>query len=338
MFDSGNNWELFGFDMRRIGLLWASAWREFLWGDNSPVKSRLDERVFVHSRRGDQYFQGGKPVTADGGAVCEAVLLPGDLVLSKTLKLPLAAEAELDKVMPLEITAHSPFPAGDTGYGWKLAGRGETGIQVQLAIVSLSAAMTFLGQEYDCHDHRTYEVWAEVDDAPVVIGGFGEEKRRSLYRRRLVRVGALAGYVATAVLGMFGLAAGFKYLELQEVNRVVAQVEREAVNASQLRSTLAFAGETIAVADRYLLEHPNPHRELARLTKLLGDDASVQQFVMNGRDIRIRGEATNAAEVMAQLTAEPAYAEVSAPQAMTKLGNTGLERFVFNIKLAGGES
>ncbi len=338
MFESGNNWELFGFDMRRIGRLWASAWRELLWGDASPVKSRLDERVLVHGDAGECYYQGGRQVTPAGGAECEAVLLPRELLLSKILKFPLAAEAELARVMPLEVGAHSPFPADDTGYGWRIAGRSEVGIQVQLAIVSLSATMAFLGRQYDCHDPRTYEVWADVGGAPVVIGGFGEEKRRALYRKRLVRVGALAGYTAIALLVMFGLAAGFKYLEMEAVKGMVAQVEREAASASQLRSELALASETIAVTDGYVLERPNPHRELARLTKLLGDDAFIQQFVMNGRDIRIRGEATNAAEVMAQLTAEPAYAEVSAPQAMTKLGNTGQERFVFSIKLAGGES
>jgi hypothetical protein len=38
---------------------------------------------------------------------------------------------------------------------------------------------------------------------------------------------------------------------------------------------------------------------------------------------------------MEQLTAEPAYAEVSAPQTITKLGNSGMERFVFRVTLAG---
>lgn len=338
MLDTANKWELFGFDVRRIGKHWLAAWREFLWGYDSPVKARLDEVVRVRSGGDLLCYHAGRPVPARGETACEAVLLPDDLVLSRTLSLPLAAETDLDAVMALEVGAHSPFPADDTGSGWKVASRGESALTVQLAIVSLSAVMGYLGREYDCHDPKVFEVWAGMDGSPVVIGGFGEGRRRDRYRRRLIRVGALAGCAALAVLLMFGLAAGFKYLELQAVQGMAAGVEREAAGASDLRAELAAAAGIVATTDRYLLQHPNPHLELARLTRLLGDEAYVQQFAMNGREIRIRGQAVNAAEVMSQLTAEPAYAEVTVPQAITKLGNTGLERFVFNIRLAGGES
>jgi len=334
MIEAGNNWELFGFDMRRIGKQWTAAWREFLWGYDSPIKSRLDETVRVYTGQDANCYHGGRQVAAAPDIKCEAVLLPTEAVLTKSLNLPLAVEAELEAVMALEVGAHSPFPQNDTGYGWKLLGRTETELQILLAVVSLSATMTFLGREYDCHDHKTYEVWAGVNGSTVVISGFGEGARLGYYRKRLIRVGAMLVYAAIILLLIFGVSAASKYFELQSVREMAAAVEREAASASELRSSLALAHETITAADKYVAEHPNPHRELARITKLLGDDVSVQQFTMNGRDIRLRGQARNAAEVMSQLTAEPAYEEVTAPQALTKLGNTGMERFVFSITLA----
>jgi hypothetical protein len=333
MLQSSDNWELFGFDVRRLGKYWTLAWKEFLWGYDSPVKGRLDELVKVRSEKDVAIYHVGKRIADNGETKCEAVLLPQALVLNKTLVMPAAVEDDLEAVMALEVSAHSPFPPDDTGYGWKVLDRGDTGLSVQMVLVSLSSAMRYLGSEYDCHDPQYFEVWAGVDGSAVVLEGFGEGKRQQRYRRRLVRTSALLGYSALVILLIFGLPAGFKYLELQKVRDIAVTVQREAADASQIRSSMAMANESISVVNRFLSAHPNPHREVARLTRLLGDDVSVQQFTMNGREIRLRGQASNAAELMEQLTAVPAYAEVTAPQAITKLRGSGMERFVLNIRL-----
>ena len=31
MLESGQNWELFGYDMRNLGRHWVEAWRDLLW-------------------------------------------------------------------------------------------------------------------------------------------------------------------------------------------------------------------------------------------------------------------------------------------------------------------
>jgi hypothetical protein len=83
-------------------------------------------------------------------------------------------------------------------------------------------------------------------------------------------------------------------------------------------------------------QHPNPHRELARLTRLLGDDAFIAHFSMRGDLLRVRGRARNAASVMQTLTEEGAYEAVTAPQAITAVGNTGEEQFYLDIDVAAG--
>ena len=100
-----------------------------------------------------------------------------------------------------------------------------------------------------------------------------------------------------------------------------------------MRATLNEANETIRAVNAITREYPGPHLALAQLTQLLGDDVSLQYFTMAGREIEIRGGATNAAAVIQQLTEEPSYASVVAPQATTRQGD--LERFFLNISLAG---
>jgi general secretion pathway protein L len=329
----GQNWELFGYDMRRIGGHWQAAWRDFLWGYDSPVKARLDEVVRLESEQGVGYFHAGSPVSMSD-AECDAYLLPDEVVLTRTLKLPVAAEADINAVMAFEVSANSPFPESDTGYGWKIDQRGEEFLQVQLAIVSLSATMAYLGKTYDCHDAQAREVWAKIGDSVVVLGGFGEQKRLGRYNRRLVRVATALGVSVLLLVLISALAAGFKYLEWDKLQALSAEVQVAAEKPSRMRTALLSANETIAGANVVNSQYPGPHHALAQLTDLLGDDVSLEFLSMTGRQIKVRGLAKNAAAVIQQLTEESSYASVKSPQAITKQGTGGMERFFLDITLA----
>jgi len=335
---SSKQWQIFGFDVRDIGRHWQHAWADFLWGDRSPVRVRLDEVVALDTESGREFFHNGESV-APVDAECEAVLLPDELVLFKTLKIPRAAEAELDSVMALETASNSPFPADDTGSGWVLSTRYDSGVHVQLAIISLSAAMRYLGKQYNIHDVREREVWARSGGRPIVLRGFGEGHRLARYKRRLVRMGSLMGLGLAILLVMVTLSTGSKYLEMRQYQALAARVTAETRDAAQQRAALASANQIISGVDGVSSQYPNPHFELARLTRLLGDDAYIAQFSMRGREVRLRGRASDAAAVMEKLTSVPAFSEVTAEQGgITRLGNTGLEQFYVTIRLRDAEA
>tara|TARA_R110001592_G_scaffold215025_2_gene468283 strand:+ start:52182 stop:53201 length:1020 start_codon:yes stop_codon:yes gene_type:complete len=331
-FDKGQNWELFGYDMRHLGGYWTAAWRDMLWSYDSPVRKRLDEVVTVHSDAGVSSYQAG---TACDGALdsdCTAVLFPQELVLCKHIPVPLQAEGELASLLELEVRSSSPFAAADTRWGWSVVARDESFIRVALAIVSASAAMAFLGREYNSHDAHAQEVWVDVDGIMVVVQGFGEGLRERRYRRRLLQSGALIAAIGLLVLAMVGVSTLFKSAELQHLERVAEVTEEAATEASRLKSLLAVANETIAAANAVVAAYPNPHVEIARLTRLLGDDASISNFSMAGKEIRLRGLAEDAAVVMEEFTSEPCYLGVKAPQPIRRLSN-GQEQFYLDIRV-----
>lgn len=339
MFENSQNWEFFGYDIRLLGRHWRAAWREFLWGSESPVLERLDEPVRVHSEEGERHYFAGKPMSsANAAANCDAVLLPADNVLVKKLTLPLAAETDLAAVMDLEISANNPFPPEDTASGWSVISRSGETLNVGLAVASMSAVMSYLARRFDCHDPGAYEVWAPVDDAVVVLQGFGETKRGGRYRQRLVKVAGLLVLCALLLVAISGTYAATSYFKLQRIEEMSVQVEREASQASKARVSLLSATDAIQAVHGYVVSHPSPHVELARLTRLLGDGASIINFSMTGADLQLRGRARDAAEVVQQLTGEPAYQRVTSPQAITKMGDTGYEEFHLDITLAGGET
>jgi general secretion pathway protein L len=335
MLEAGQNWELFGYDMRQLGGHWLAAWRSLVWDDDSPLRKHLDEVVCLRGDGDPVLYQSGK-VSAQASFECEAVLLPDALALSKPLRLPAAAEGDLDAVLALEVNANSPFSADDTAYGWHLVTRDESLLQLVLVIVSKSTVMAYLGRQYDIHDAHAREIWAAAGGAKVVLRGFGEHKREARYRKRLRRCGAMLAVSAVFILLLAGVAAGVGRAELLQVEALADSARSDAAQASRRRASLALANETIGAANRIIGLYPNPHYEIARLTQLLGDDAHIVQFAMSGREIRLRGRAADAASVMQKLTDEPGYAEVTAPQAIVKVGNTGLEQFSLNINVNAG--
>ncbi len=332
MLEKGQNWELFGYDVRHLGRYWTAAWRDMLWAHDSPVRRRLDEVVAVDTGHASVFYQAGAVCAGQADAACAAILLPDDLVLCKQIAVPLQAESEIDSLLELEVRASSPFSTGDTRWGWAVVGRDEAGIRVALAIVSASATMAFLGREHNIHDSGAREVWAEGAGVMVVVQGFGEGLREQRYRRRLLQCAGLLGVIAAILLAMVGAAAVFKSVELQRLETITAATTRAAAEASRLRTLLAVANETIGAANEVVARYPNPHAEIARLTKLLGDDASITSFSMAGPDIRLRGRAADAALVMQQLTDEPAYSRVLAPQAISRLAD-GQEQFSLDIRV-----
>jgi general secretion pathway protein L len=332
MIESGQNWELFGYDMRNLGRHWVDAWRELLFAYDSPVRGHLDDIVCLRSEAGDTCYQAGKP-----GDVAQteytAFLLPDDIVLSKTLDLPAVVEVDLAAVLALEVNACSPFSADDTSCGWRITHKDSSQIHVLLVILSKSSTMAYLGREFGVHDSRQHEVWAQLDGEVVVVQGFGEEARERNYRKRLLRVAAMSAGSALLALLIVGAATGLKALELQRVQVMAATAQRGAADASRMRLSLGLDNERIAEVNSIAAKYPNPHLEIGRLTHLLEDDESIEQFAMNGLEMDLRGRAADAASVMQRLTDQPDYVEVSAPRAFVRMKGTQIEQFYLNIRL-----
>lgn len=331
-----NNWQLFGYDLRQVEKSWRLAWQQCLWGDESPLKQQLEEVVKVYlAEKEVAYYRAGHKIDPDSSAAqkaeCEAIMLPDSLVLSKTLDIPLAAESELVAVMALEVSANSPFPADDTGSGWRLLEKTESSLRVQLVIISLSAAMQELGDKYQCHDATTYEVWAMVDDCIVVLDGFGKAQRQQRYRKSLLSLATVAGYCLLVLILMSAVYAGGKYWELANARALYANVDSEAANAVSLRTQLASANTMLAVGNELITTYRSPHVELKRLSNALSDGAWIRNFQMSDGQIRVQGQAKNPLDEIQRLEQESAYATVSAPGGSS---GSGLQQFSFVITFA----
>ena len=331
---AANQFEVFGVDVRDYGRLWLSAWRDLLFGDDSPVRSALDSQVTLKHPDGTlETYQAGRQVSQRVTA-SEALSLPDELVLTRQLFLPAIAESDLDAALHLEVSACSPFAADDTASGWRVGRSADLKtLVVDLVIVSRSAAMSYLGEHYGMREPGAAEVWAKVGSHWVCIKGFGEGRREGDYRRRLLRTAILLATVGVLILGLAGVSVLLSGRELTRLEQLQTEAQGNAREAISLRDELAATNMAISELNTLSRRFPNPQVELARLTALLPDSAYITQYTQNGLKIRLRGRGSEAASLQQALTEEETFKSVAAPQAISRVGATGLEQFFLDIEL-----
>lgn len=331
---SANQYTVMGHDIRDVGKLFLAAWRDLLWGDDSPIRNALEEPVelvltdgTVQSLQADRVWSTKQPEF-------RAYEVSDELVLSRTLELPHLTAEDLRAAIALEVSACSPFAAADTVVGCKvLPGMGAETAKVVLAIASRLAVERTLGQKNELPNVAAAELWAKSGDHWVVLEGFGETPRRQAYRRRLYRLaGWVAGSVALliALLGALTLLDSQHLRQLQDAQQAVNEASRSAIVA---RDELANINATIAELNQLSGMLPSPDVELAVLTNLLPDSAYISQFSQDGTRIRITGRAQDAAGLQKVLTEHRRYAAVTAPQAIRQVGREGLEQFSLDLQL-----
>ncbi len=329
-----HQWVLFGFDLRTVGGLWRSAWRDVFWGQDARLRVWLDEPVLVHAPRDTAeaasevlgFHQGGK-------VLAEAQRLPDERVLSFWLNLPEKAEAELESALALEVRAKSPYPPDDTSYGWRIASRLDGMLRVCVVIVSRSDVQTYLHAHMDSETAAGLEVWARVEGLDIVIPGFGEVQRETRYKARLRRMLAWGAYCLIVSILLLAVPVGLRSIQAEHYQDELNRVQRQSAEAVRLRNQLSESNERIQEIQRLLVQAGDPYVELVRLTHLLDDSVWLLSFDLRGDKLRIDGMADNAAELMQLLSEQPGYVDVRAPSAIRREQRSTQERFVLDIGL-----
>ena len=332
---AANQFEILGVDVRDYGRLWVAAWKDLLFGQDSPLRALLDPTVNLMVGDGTtKTYQAGREIANEASAPVAAAL-PEELVLARRLTLPTIAETDLDAAIGLEVSASSPFAADDTVSGWHInrADKHDS-LLISLVITSRSAAVQHLSQQYDSINPEEMEIWGKCDDKWVVLRGFGESAREAVYRKNLLTVGGFSIAVLLLLLVFAGVSTAVSGWRLEQLKTAQTDTAREAQTALRMRDEIATVNATILELNKLSRQLPSPQVELARLTDLLPDSAYLVQYTQNGRKIRVRGRAADAASLQQLLTEQEIYESVTAPQAISRVGNTSEEQFFLDLELS----
>jgi general secretion pathway protein L len=333
-----DNWRLFGVDLQALPRLWRKGWDEALgWPAFAWLSPQEPVRVLLPD--GDEVLRLGasaSPASPAAAARTLAVVLPDSAVLIRELVLPPLARGELREALGLEVAAVSPFPPEQAAWGWRAEAQGDR-LRVRLALAARAHVAAHLERLGERLGGAQPEVWADAA-SPIVLNGYAEAARGARLagaRRRIVAVLATTTVLILALAATPILQTRQRLLDAQTR---YAQVETETAGLVAARNTLALANERARAVRAHLAERPDVLQLIETLTATLPDDAYLTRLEIDGRKVRIAGQAGNASQLMNMLGARPAeFREVRAPSPISRVIGADKESFVIEFVLAAKE-
>ena len=351
MSTSSRELRLFGLDLpslwQEIRRPWLEVhqWRIFAWME-PRVQVRLQQADGMHTfwqptRTGNIFHQvvAGKRGTAENKVIFWAVELPEDLLLRRRLTVPLLSDEQITHALELEARSNSPFPLSDLLWGYGVAGRrendnGEIAIEVVLASRKQVEGYLQAVKPQGASEHSP-EAWVRLNagTGAFVLNGFGEE-RRARYAVRWRRITYCLLLVAVGLLFVVGATPTIQLrARALEAVHAYGAMGREVAPLVRLREALAKSTDQTNALAGLLAQRVDPLQVIDMLTKALPDDTVLQRLQIEGRIVRLSGQALNAAALMQQLGAMPEVRDVKAPAAATKPLGAVKENFQIEFAL-----
>ena len=335
MASATNNWNLFGLDLARSGKWLSLGVQQLLYGRDAWLLQRFDPGLSVYNNGAASFYCGDRVSDemgpAETGDAFQAVVLPSDTVLLKTLLLPASTEESLDSAMELEVGLSSPFTGADTRAAWRVIGRRDSMIEVTLGITAQPAIEHVLADHTASQPEANAEqpeVWALTDQGiPLPFSGFGGDKRRTAYHRQLMRAAALVAGVWLLFMASLLTLAGAAAFRADGLNATFQEVQRESAFASGQRELLQIARTRLGTIEAAIAARPNYQFWLNHIAASAPDTVYLDRLNFDGKQVSVNGYSDNAAVYLRMLTEEPGYSDVTALSAFARDRNNGLERF-----------
>ena len=270
----------------------------------------------------------------DAKPMIVALLLPASALLTRVIRLPSGAAADLPAIVAFEIGRHTPFTADRAYYRHRVIGRaagaGTLDLELWLAPRDL----------IDGALRRLAAVGLAVDSVTTAGTPARERQRVSLLPALpAAAAGGARQRILAVVAGLAALAALVSPIAVAELRR--AAIERD-VRALQPRvdrllaeharnARLANALDAIVTAKRAT---PATVETIAALTHALPDGSWLSSLQLGGRDLVIEGHSPGAAALARPLETVGPFARVGYRAPITRDPRSGLEQFQLEIRLA----
>lgn len=319
--------------------------RRFLAG--SPPRLILqvldDEFVLLQERQEETQELGRYPlqVLEDGGLPAHKVnhkrlvlRLPAARVLTRTLFLPLAAEANLHQVVGFEMDRLTPFTAGQVHYDVYVLERQPETRRLKVKLVATPRAWVD-----GLLDRLAAARWA-----PDVIDVAGEPGSLNLLPpAQRPRKGKLARRLQWALAGLaLILIAAASCLPLWQQRSIIVQqllpgtvaAQQEAEQILALRNSL----DSAVAASRFLIQKrqrtPLAIDLVNELTKILPDGTWIERLEIRGDELHLRGQSSEASNLIALVEGSKWFQNATFRSPVTNDTRTGKDRFYLFAKIA----
>lgn len=338
-----NPWIFLGFDLRQIPALWVSGWKEALsW----PFLRWLNVAPPVHV-----YFADGRKACYENGRLSaddscgsshkqagfQALVLPDDILLHRTMTLPDMSTADREQTLRFEVESITPFRVDQTVWGYRADDQQSGAQQIDLVLASRTHINQLMQRLALPVQETELELWGlSANEQPIILTGFAELRRKRYVQKRILQTVVLLLLIPVLLLAIASVPMIHAQLRLSQAERVMAGLESRSGVAEAQRGKLLAQSQSAQVVLSYLKTLPQPLSVLNLLSATIPDTAFLERLDMDAQRVRITGQADNAAALTQTLGALPQLQNVHAPSAITRNPQNNKERFTLEFSVNPG--
>ena len=260
-----------------------------------------------------------------------------DQVLALPVELPAAVESNLDQALRFQLDQISPFRAEHVVFDHRVENHDQAHgrIEVTLRIVPNEVLEPLLTRAR-AFGAVVHAVDTLAGDDPPRPEGFNllPESRRPRYVHARARFNMLLGVGLAVVLGL--LMAQTVVLRERTVAGLQAQADEmrgEARRVMQLRQDFEETLQAANFLAQKRARQPAAIELLDEITEILPNDIWLQQFQLQGRDLRIQGQADGSQRVIGLLNESALFDSPEITGAISIDPRTGQERFRSQVRV-----
>ena len=260
-----------------------------------------------------------------------------EMILQRSISLPLATEEDIESVLAYEIDRYTPFNKEDVYFDVKITRRdkAEKKISVLLSVVKKQNLNEVLEFCRLCDLSINHVYMSDNTDAANVeqlsfVGGFGhgqiQKKQSSVNKYLLILAGCLG--LATLIIPV-----AKNYLNAQKYETEISQQTKEVAEVKELLSVYKKMNADARRASTLFANNIKVISLLNELTEKIPDDTSLGRFSLEEGIVRIQGVSSSASKLISILDSSDSFSEVSFVAPVTQSSDTGKENFTIEIKL-----
>ena len=330
----------FGIASSSVGQDLLIAWRTMLeWPVLSWLWPKLPVRLWLPT--GSQALSRSldTPAVQDEqrtrSARFEAVLLPENLLLRRTLNLPRLQRQELMAALHLEVQTINPFELNDVVWAHEITQQESASLQAHLVLASRKLIAKQIAAIHPHFEAQTSEVWVASMSGVgfVMLPGYGEalrQRQSNLWRW----ASALLAVMVFALIAAIALTPSAQlYLRAVHAHKSMMELQQKAAPVIAQRESLVRATDQLTSLGQLIGQPPSPLQTLKLITDALPDDTSLLSLQIQGFKVNISGQTANASALMKQLGSTPGLGDVKAPTPATKPLGAPRESFTIEFTL-----
>ncbi len=245
-------------------------------------------------------------------------------LLERMVHLPLAAEAQLESVLRLDMDRLSPFSADEVLWSHNLVRRDTASgqIVVRLNLIPIPPALatiTSFGLKPNAvAAQAAHGDWCVIPLHNVLI-------RRGSFDGAALRLSA--GLAAALALAVIAVPLYLQEASIAATDTSIAALRPAAGEAETLRRGLLAARDGEAALASMRSGGANPISVIATVTAALPDDTFLTELSLRGTALEFRGQSHNAARLVGLLSDESALQAVAFAAPVTRADTASVELF-----------